>query len=144
VTEAQWAALEAYVADLAQRIGVAHWQITVKHEPCGADAYAEISQSIDHHEADLSVCQEFAQRTPTERRYSIVHELIHLHLAEMVGHTNHLQTALGNQVFEVFRRVYGTANETATHALARVIAPYIPLCYLPSAESKADEPAPAG
>lgn len=132
MNEAQWTALDAYVADLAQRMRLWHWKFTVLREHCGDDANADIWKRDDKNDANIRVAVGFAGQTSEERRYTLVHELLHAHFADMPVAVDLAQNIMGNgAAFKMLTEAHMHAEEKAADAIAQVLAPFMPPCELP-------------
>ena len=97
--------LERYVADLAPRMRLADWTITVLwEEASGAsakalpdDALATITPQPSSKHACIRVSPLLLTLTPTEQTQALVHELVHCHLFALVESAQTTFSLLGKR-----------------------------------------------
>lgn len=80
--------VQRYVIKLKNMMGLQHWTINMSAKPCGDDCLAETEVVYGQHLATMQLNKNFRKWSPEETRGTIVHELLHCHLAplsEIVG-----------------------------------------------------------
>lgn len=70
-----------YVNKLKNMMGLSHWTILMQAKPCNADALGETEVVHGQHLAKMYLHKDFRKDTPEDLRATIVHELLHCHLA---------------------------------------------------------------
>ena len=113
---------QAYVRDIADRIGLKDWVIVLGDEPADDGNDAQIKCIYGHQRAMLWLDPEFADFTPDKQRGTIVHELIHCHLARMSHASRHVESVLGPVAGPLFSSVIEDGEEQAAESLAVVLA----------------------
>lgn len=132
--------LQAYVRDLADRLGLRDWTIRIDKEPASDGACAEIQCLSGQKRAILALGKNFY--TPEDcdtageiadwQRHTLVHELVHCHLASARQSVEDALDALAKP--KASDAVFVSIDlqlEYATDAVADVVAPLMPLPNLP-------------
>ena len=70
-----------YVNKLKNMMGLSHWTILVQAKPCSPDALGETEVVHGQHLAKMYLHKDFRKDTPEDVRATIVHELLHCHMA---------------------------------------------------------------
>jgi hypothetical protein len=70
-----------YVNKLKNMMGLSHWTILMQAKPCNVDALGETEVVHGQHLAKMYLHKDFRKDTPEDLRATIVHELLHCHLA---------------------------------------------------------------
>jgi hypothetical protein len=113
----RWA---TYVRDIADRMGLKDWTITVPGAPPEDHDDASTRMSYGRKVARVYLPDSFRHETPEEQRDIIVHELVHPHFAAMDGMA---EDWLDSDRYVAFLRMF----EYGVDAMAAVIAPHMPL-----------------
>lgn len=78
-------ATHAYLDELRPTLGLSDWTVVVDAEPLpvtdGEAANIEILYAQQH--ATIRLAADFAEQTPAWQRHTLVHELVHCHLAQL-------------------------------------------------------------
>lgn len=140
MTEQQWQTMERkrflyfgrYMRRIADKLGLRDWYFEVQRLPLAYDSAnsAEVRPTYGQKHAVVKLCWDFNSETPERQRMVLVHELIHCHLHGIVQPGYYDEAAwkiLGSSAADVLRDQMHLANEFATDALARAIAPLMPL-----------------
>ncbi len=128
MTEYQRASLQVYICDLAARLRLADWRIRLAEEPPeDKDVDAEVWQAFKKRSTFIRVRAGWMDLSPDSQRDAIVHELLHLHLAEMNAVLDKLGGLLGQPAWDIVSEQYLVAEEVAVDTLAGAIAPMLPL-----------------
>jgi hypothetical protein len=129
VTKSQRAILGRYIRHVANELHLRDWTFHVKHEPAeDPDVLAEIRCTFGTHEANIWFCKDFVDREPEQQRETVVHELVHPHVEipwEMVR--DDLKRHLGMLTWDTFTDAYKRNMEFGVDALAKSLAPHLPL-----------------
>lgn len=134
MTPEQWAYLETYVRDLADRMGLRDWAMVMKRDPPDEESSgAQIEVIYGRKLAWIRVCKDFAEQHPQSQRQYLTHELVHCHIDRTDSVMRSLESVLGLAAFKVLESNHHLAVEDATDALAEVIAPHMPPFELPAA-----------
>jgi len=130
MTDRQGEALNAYIVDLAARMGLADWEIYVGSERASKGANASMDTSHGREVAWLMFPKGWWARTSEDRRNDVVHELIHVvHRAQ----TNVVRVALREsgylpkRAWNVLWATFNEHTEIMVDHLAAIIAPTMPL-----------------
>jgi hypothetical protein len=120
---------QRYVRDLADRMRLRDWHITVTTDPPDKEnAAAQVVCTYGRKIAELRLSKEWAGYTPTEQRHYMTHELVHCHLdVPWAMVIDDMKGVIGNQAHEVLVWPFARAMEYAVDGLAEVIAPSMPL-----------------
>jgi hypothetical protein len=136
MTDAQGEALNAYIGDLAARMGLGHWDIYVGSEIAAKDTNAHVDTSHGREVAWICFPRRWWKRSPEERRNDVVHELIHVvHRPQ----TNVVRVALREsgylpkRAFRILWATFTEHTEVMVDHLAAIIAPTMPLLDDPDA-----------
>ena len=121
------AALEAYVASLMPLLKLGSWRVTILTDVAPEDRYADIEPNEQAQTANLRVGNLFWPQKAEEKRLTVVHELLHLHLCRLDQAVDRLEPVLGSAAWTPWAGVYEDAYERATDAIAELLAPIVPL-----------------
>ena len=81
MTDAEYKVLEAYIRDMADRMGLRDWVVDLSKEYPGDDALASVNPTNCRKHAVVRISRYFwTECTSEEQRQTICHELTHLHL----------------------------------------------------------------
>jgi hypothetical protein len=120
------ARLRPYVAEMQAALRLGHWRLDVLDEPAGEHCNADVTWWESKYRAELRFDDRCLASSPAEQRYSIVHELIHLHLRGLAMVKEGLRLPLGSAVFGEVDRRFEHEEELAVDALASLVAPLLP------------------
>jgi hypothetical protein len=128
LTTPDFAILSRYVRDCSDSVGLRDWEFEIMHAP-PAEALTFVKVDVHEHRkyAALWFCAEFRRLAAEFQRHCIVHELVHVHLAEMGFVFRSTREDLGRIHFEALDGSYLRAEEKAVDALTGVIAPALPV-----------------
>lgn len=129
MTDAQHAAYQTYLRQLADLLGLKDWEIVLKREPdANEDAAASITCTYGQKHAFVWVGPAFFSEFDVDyRRRTLIHELIHCHLNPIQEVVGNLAGRIGGDAYDVVRGCHHDAIEYATDGIARAIAPLLPL-----------------
>ena len=132
MTRAQKTALERYISEAQQTLNLGQWKIELEDSPCEDDALAEIEVSENLWQARIRVAYSFFKEKPEEQRDTIVHELIHVHTAGIERSRDRMEKILGELAWPVFQASMENEVERAVDALAKIVAPTLPIPEFPA------------
>lgn len=75
--------IAAYLCHLAARMGLDGWVFEIQAEPCGKDNLAEIDAIYGQRFAKVYLAKDWEKLDSIAMRDTLVHELIHAHLAPL-------------------------------------------------------------
>lgn len=129
MTDAQHAAYQTYLRQLADLLGLKDWEIVLKRElDADEDTAASITCSYGQKHAFVWVGQKFFSGYDLAyRRCCLAHELIHCHLNAAQEVVRNLSGRLAGDAYDIVRSCHHDAIEYATDGIARAIAPLLPL-----------------
>lgn len=82
MNEQQTDVLAAYIRSVADRLGLSEWSFRISEQPpYNPEAIASCEAVYGRRLAVLYFEEGFAERSPTEQRNTVVHELLHCHHA---------------------------------------------------------------
>lgn len=105
--------VERYVGACKAPAGLAHWRIIIEAST-KKDVYAEIVRDGDNL-ATIRICPQFWTLDAVEKRVTIAHELMHLHV-----------WALAELVPDTHKKARQDVEERVVDTLAEVVAPLLP------------------
>ena len=124
---------QAYIRDMADRMALKDWCVTLTHlAPDNEDAAAQTKTTYGRKRADISLMREWETNTPEQQRQYLTHEVIHLHVDVLLcmGEDD-LEPLIGKAAQELWQAVYRRQLEYAVDGLADAIAPLMPLPEVP-------------
>lgn len=129
-TEARRRYTVNYLAKLQSLIRLNDWEIIVDFTPVNDDSdfetFAEITPALSARRATLRFGRRFFTIPSDEQRQTLLHEMIHLHLAAIHEMTSDTVTALTDERgFLAFDAAYDVAMEITTDGLADAFAPLL-------------------
>ncbi len=120
--------LLTYMNDVQTVLGLNHWTIRrSEHTPADEETAAMMDFTPAQYDAALRIGETFWDCEPSEQRYLICHELVHVHLRQSNDAMESTADALGVAAYSLLTKAYNNATEFATDALAKVIAQFIDL-----------------
>jgi hypothetical protein len=102
-----------YVNKLKNMMGLSNWTIMMQAKPSSADALGETEVIHGQHLAKMYLHKDFRKDTPEDIRATIVHELLHCHLA-----------VLEEAVHEVLKPDSDDAKAKAVHKMVISLIEY--------------------
>jgi hypothetical protein len=125
--------LETYVRDLANKLGLRDWIIELEWDiTSDDDADADIIPLYGRRCASIRFARSFRRQTPENQRYTVVHELLHCHMApidELVRRS--AEGLLGSAGSTAVLVAYDQSSETAVDGIAASVAELLPVPRLP-------------
>jgi hypothetical protein len=116
----------AYIRDLQSRMLLADWEVRLGVCADTHECSAHVQFSGPWRRVNLFLGKDFESFTRTWQRRTIVHELVHLHLAPLREHLN-LQLDEDSEAKAPIYNGHISHEEYAVDDLARIIAPRMPL-----------------
>lgn len=119
--------LTRYVRHIADLLDLRDWDITVK-VGTSEDALGECLPVYGQRRATISLCSTWQEMTPEDVRSTVVHELIHCHLAALTHLLDSVAAeVLHKQVGAMLTTAVSLELEYATDAIACAAAKTLPL-----------------
>lgn len=116
-----------YTRQIAVAMGLGGWHIEQSADPASEGCLAEIEPTYGQRHAKLSLCAEWDTLPPEEQRDTIVHELVHVHLASLTQLAYDLVQELDPSAVKVAQAALNLAEEYVVDAMAGAWSPYMPL-----------------
>ncbi len=116
-----------WIREIADRLGLRDWAIKLADEPTVDDTAGELICVYGRKLATLKLAYNFNDLSPSEHRYIVVHELLHIHLEPLGQVLLNLTAHVGQSLYGLSRAHFTDATEYAVDALATVMAPSLPL-----------------
>lgn len=111
--------------ECANTLGLRDWTIIVYEEPPpeGVDAQAEVDDA--RHAIVLRFRDDYDELPAPQRKYLLVHELLHAHMQLPATYVLGLRDELGRSTWNVFWRGYESEVERLVDRLASAVAPLL-------------------
>lgn len=121
-------ALCGYIRWVADTMDLRDWVFDVSYEPpSDPEAYATCRPILGRRRAVLKFCADFREMEPDVQRNTIVHELVHCHMAGLQSQAElDLESLLGKPTDAVFFSAFRRNVEYAVDGLAGAIAKHMP------------------
>lgn len=120
--------LARYIRQAADALELRDWTFDLMRKPSEEDAYAMVWPTYGQRNARIAFCANFRDLEPELQRGTVVHELIHCHLAALQSQMeNDLDGHLSSVAESLFFRSVRRNLEYAVDGLERAIAPCLPL-----------------
>jgi hypothetical protein len=104
--------LAGYVNDLATRMGLGSWVVTISTGVTDEeDAYAETTIWRERFQGDIILNEKWTPASRSELREIVVHELLHLHFADLDHALQSTSPLLGLMAFTPISDRYRTDRE---------------------------------
>jgi len=117
-----------YIRWVADELELRDWTLTLLDTPAPADALGHMSETYGRKVAEIQVCSDFRNLDAEQQRHTIVHELVHCHLASPTNMVlNDLEEELSDTADRIFWSGYKRQIEYSTDALASALAKHLPL-----------------
>jgi hypothetical protein len=112
-----------WVQVVANTLGLTEWKITVVAGETSDDVIANVVVPFGRHEARITLGPKFYESDATEKRETILHELLHCHFADLdeLEHET-LPQLLGKPAYTAYDNATNLALEHGIDALACAIA----------------------
>ena len=112
---------QPYVNAIASRMRLGHWRLEIlDEEPENKTAIASIDPWHGRCAAYIRFADSFLKDTPEDQRYTVVHELVHCHLA-------HADALVRDELAPATETAWVLAQEHGVDQIAMTIAPSMPL-----------------
>lgn len=110
--------LRPYVADVQRRLGLGHWRVDIGEQQPEGENNAQVFWWHMKYRATIIFADGILRADPAELRYTVVHELLHLHLRGLNMAVPEVSGKGGRWEYE---------EELAVDGLAQALAPLMPL-----------------
>jgi hypothetical protein len=120
--------LGRYIRRVADELELRDWTLTLSNNPAPKDCYGHMTETYGRKLAVIEVCADFRNLDAEQQRHTIVHELVHCHLAPPTNMVlNDLEKELSDTTDRIFWASYKRQIEYSTDALASALAKHLPL-----------------
>lgn len=127
-SDPRWQILCDYVVALAEKMGLAAYQIKVCYEPpCTDGAVAQVWAKFAVLAAEIAFADSFFTQTQHEQRHIVVHELTHVIDSGRHGCVDLVQWEMSPASHTAWYRHYDIERERVVDWTARLIDPSMPL-----------------
>lgn len=116
-----------YTRKIAISMGLGGWVIEETADPASEGCLAEIEATYGQRHAKLSLCKDWDSLPKEEQRNTIVHELVHVHLASLTQLSYDIVEGLNEGALTTARAALSLAEEYVVDAIAEAWSPYMPL-----------------
>lgn len=116
-----------YTRQIAVSMGLGGWTIEQSADPASDGCFAEIEPTYGQRHAKLALCPNWDDLPPEEQRDTIVHELLHVHLASLTQLAFDIVQELDPAAAKVAQAALNLAEEYVVDAMAGAWSPYMPL-----------------
>jgi len=120
-------AVEAWIADAIDILGLQAWEVTVLRDAADVTAHADIDPAPQRYTADLRISQDLFTQSAERQRLILTHELTHLIVARVDQVVENLEEPIGKISYAIFEPNFVDASERAVEHLAKILAPLLPL-----------------
>jgi hypothetical protein len=128
VTAKTYRSLARYVDAVAAEFGLRDWTICILDEPPGTEGASATCEPIfGRRLANLRFARHFFHASPEDQRETVIHELLHCHLAATDQAFADSVRLHGVEAQAVASNAYNTTREYAVDAIAAAIADRYPL-----------------
>jgi hypothetical protein len=124
--KSQFQFVEKYIHDAAVRLHLSDWDISLSEEPADEDDHAYVDFPNGSKRAVIHLGNLFWRSSACQRRHTIVHELLHLHLAPLEGQLQGAKRLLGEAVYTAYSESVNNSLEYAVDGIADAIAVSFP------------------
>lgn len=120
--------MRSYVQELANLMGLPHWAITIRFEErSSSDAHAEVSRTDGALRAELWLEEKFTALPRSRQRQVIVHELMHLHTADLQGLLDAARKQMERSEGRLWKTVTSAAEELLVDSVAEAWSSSLPM-----------------
>jgi len=109
-----------YIREIANKLNLEAWRFNLIHDPAPEECLARMRCIEGKKLFEVELGKSFFQEDAEGQRETIVHEVIHVHFGDM-------HNGLGKVLSKDSWKWYELAMEHGIDALARIIAPFMPL-----------------
>lgn len=127
--------MRAYIAELVPLMRLQHWDIFVLDEPPDDNALADNCCYMRQYRNDVRFSDRFFRKSPEEQRDTTVHELLHIVVEHWYRSNLAAFEGLSATSQEWARERHEHETEMCVDALAKILAPHLPLPPSESTES---------
>ena len=125
-----------YVISMKKMLHLSDWTIVMQNEPCSSNCLAETDVIPGQHLAKMYLSKTYTKDTPENLRATIIHELLHCHLAPISELSEEILKPLadelgGSRVIKSAINGIEYETERSIDAISEAIAPYFPLPNMP-------------
>lgn len=117
----------AYVVELQPLMRLSHWHIEVPDVEPETDAWADVVRLQHAQDAVIRLSDQHFDNTPEQQRETIVHELLHCHLRDLIGVPQMIKQEISLPLFAALGDRISHEEECLVDALAQLLAPLLPL-----------------
>jgi hypothetical protein len=125
-----------YVNRLKNMMGLSHWTILMQSKPSSPDALGETEVVHGQHLAKMYLHKDFRKDKPEDIRATIVHELLHCHMAVIEEAVNEMlkpdsDDQKGKAIHKMVTSLIDYECERVIDALAESMGKWMPLPDMP-------------
>jgi hypothetical protein len=125
-----------YVISMKKMLHLSDWTIIMQNEPCSSNCLAETDVIPGQHLAKMYLSKTYTKDTPENLRATIIHELLHCHLAPISELSEEILKPLadelgGSRVIKSAINGIEYETERSIDAISEAIAPHFPLPNMP-------------
>jgi len=125
-----------YFRDLADRMELRDWTITIQSRPADDDACAQVTCIYGRKIATIKLADDFDSYAPEKQRQTAVHELLHAHLDHPQRVIDQANEVRNRNMISLLSLNHRMALEHAVDAISDIIAPFMPLPEGPARKRK--------
>jgi hypothetical protein len=119
---------QAYIRGLADQLSLQDWEVVLKRDWADEDANASSGVSRTKNRIWIEIAEDFGDFSLEQQRRSLVHELLHAHVARTEKTIYRLEEMLPtNKAALLTRKAFDDEMEIVVERLARILAPFMPL-----------------
>ena len=127
MNDAIYTALDAYIRQLADLLGMRDWVVLLSRGPAKHENYAEIWTSHYKDEAMVMLNEDYTTYSPEDQRLHITHELLHIQTCRLRRLITRLAEHEHDKAIGFVNRLHNEEEEILVDRLSRAIAPFLPL-----------------
>jgi hypothetical protein len=128
VNDAQYAAYSTYIRDLADRLLLRDWEITLRRNETRGENYAAVFIFNTENHAVVKLDEDYWGGSREDQREWLVHELLHCHLDRPDRVMEQLAEQWSeNSACQFAKEAHHREIEVCVQRFARLLAPLMPL-----------------
>lgn len=128
MNDQQHSTYEAYLHELADRLLLRDWEISLSRQWADNDAYAQVVPYDREDHLTIRIAEGFDGHSPEERREWLLHELLHAHLARVDRTIDRLgELRPDDMAVQLTVKAHKDESEIVVQRLARILASVMPL-----------------